>query len=612
LSNALFLPMRSTVYLRASSEQRVVDTGKWRILSIAIFFALCYISLAVRLVDITMGHRSFTALIMDAIHDLTHAKDETLTSVKMIRGKVQINEEKEWQPHMSQVVMPRQSIRDRNGTLLASSVATRSLYARPHEVAQPEAVVATLKNAIPDLDATLVLRRLKSNAKYVQIKRHLTPAEQEKVLWSGIAGIYFYDDYYRIYPQGRLFSHLLGYTDADSNGIAGVEKYFNHPLSQDDAVKPLTLSLDVRMQGAFHDILQASMQEYRALAVTGAIFHIPTGEARAMVSLPDFDPNRPMEATADARRNRLSANQYELGSTFKTLSLAMAMEYGGVTIHDGFDASHPISFRGTRINDFHAKNRWLTVPEIMIYSSNIGTVKMANVVGADIQRKFLNDLGMFKRVGIELNEYAVPRTAPVWKPVESATISYGHGIQVTPLHLIRGMITVTGGGKLHDLTLLEGQKKVGDALISSDVSHQVNRLMRAVVQHGTAKQADVPGYAVGAKTGTAIKVVNGRYDNSKNISSMVAAFPMPNPEYLIFVMLDEPHGTKATFNFATAGWVAAPAVAQTVRAIAPMIGMPPIYETPEDEVDHIIHNATMRANAGQPYAKQPYVQRASY
>jgi cell division protein FtsI (penicillin-binding protein 3) len=613
--NNPFLTLRPishpTVHLGLSNEQRVVDAGRYRILSIVVFFLLCYGSLMIRLVDVTMAGRPFTDLLSDAMHDLTNAKEETMTSVRMIRGEVQIDEEERWQPAMPQVVVPRQSIRDRNGVLLASSVATRSLYARPPEITNAQAVVGKLAAILPNVDTGILMRRLTSSSKFVQIKRHLTPQEQEKLLWAGIPGMYLYNDYYRIYPQGRLFSHVLGYTNVDGVGLAGVEKYFDTELKHDDALKPLTLSMDVRMQESLHHILEDAMQEYQALAVTGAIFHIPTGQARAMVSLPDFDPNRPMESNHDSRYNRLSVGQYELGSIFKTFTLAMAMQYGGVTIHDGFDATQPISFRGSRISDFHAKKRWLTVPEIMVYSSNIGTVRMANVVGMQVQRQFLTNIGMFRRVGLELNELSVPKTSPSWKPVESATISYGHGISVTPLHLIRGMLALNGGGDYRDITLLNGEKKVGDMMISPQVSRYVNRLMRAVGQHGTAKQADVPGYAVGAKTGTAIKPVNGRYDNSKNISSMVAAFPMPNPEYLVFVMLDEPHGTKETFNFATAGWVAAPAVAKVVRAITPMIGMPPIYQTPEDEVDQIIATAEERAKAGQPYMR-PYVQRASY
>ena len=605
-------PFHSTLHLGASAEGRVVDSGRGRIVSLAVFFALCYLSLAVRLVDVTMADRPFMDLVQGSIHDLTSAKEETISSVRMMRGEVKIDAEKEWQPNLSQVVMPRQDIRDRNGVLLASSVATRSLYARPQEMANPEKVVETLHKALPDLAAEPLLKRLTSGAKYVQIKRHLTPTEQEKILWAGMPGIYFYDDYYRIYPQGNLFSHVIGYTDIDGKGIAGVERYFDEPLKRDDALRPLNLSLDTRMQGVMHDVLQRTMQEFSANAATGAIFHIPTGEARAMVSLPDFDPNRPLQSTEDARRNRLSVNQYELGSIFKTLSVAMAMQYGGVTFHDGFDASQPISFRGMKISDYHAKKRWLSVPEIMIYSSNIGTVKMVNVVGAERQRSFLTQLGLFRRVGIELNEYVVPRTHAVWKPVESATIAYGQGISITPLHMIRGLISITGGGEFHDLSLIEGEKKIGGRMVSPEVSRNVNRLMRAVVQYGTAKNADVPGYAVGAKTGTATKVINGRYAEGKNISSVIAAFPMPNPEYLVFVMLDEPHGTKATYNFATAGWVAAPAVGEVVRAIAPMAGIPPVYSTPQDEVDNIISAAETRASPHSPYLKQPYVQRTSY
>ncbi len=601
------IPPSPTVRLQQRSASRNADVGRARIITISAFFALCFVSVCVRLVSISMDGRGFIELAQESFGGVGDMKESTLEGVGIVRGEAP--DEQLWKPSVPEVVMPRQTIRDRHGVLLASSVATRSLYAKPDEIKDVDTVISTVSTILPDVDTTLLKRRLTSNAKFVWLKRHITPKEQEALLWQGLPGVYMHDDYQRIYPHGRLFSHVLGYSNVDGEGISGVEKSFDELLQRDDVLNPLKLSLDVRMQQALLDIVEQYKIKHNAIGATGAIFHIPTAQARAMVSLPDYNPNLPMKSKATARFNRLSVGQYELGSIFKTFSLALAMEHGGVTLHDGFDATQPMLINGTRIQDFHPKRRWLNVPEIFAYSSNIGTVKMMHTAGMDKQREFLTRLGMFEATGIELTERSTPKTAQEWRPVRSATISYGHGISVTPLHLIQGMIAMTGGGEARDITLLDSTIKESVPVVSRHTSAQINRLMRAVVQHGTAGQANVGGYAVGGKTGTANKAISGGYSNDKKISSMAAAFPMPNPEYLMFVMLDEPEGTPDTHNYATAGWVAAPAIADITKAIAATEGILPVYATPEDEVDQLIVNAAERAERQR---KQRYIRNASF
>ncbi len=596
---------RTTLQLHERSEQRVVMTGQYRLAAIGVFFTLCFLSVCIRLIVITMDGRPFMQLVDDAVKGVSSVKEDTMAGMDMFRGKAMPNAAR-WQPAMPEVVLPRQAVRDRNGVLLASSVSTRSLYAKPHEIDDAHAIINTIASVIPDLDKDLLLRRLNSTAKFVWLKRHITPEEQEKLLWKGIPGLYLHDDYRRIYPHGRLFSHVLGYTNVDGEGLSGVEKSFEYELRRDDALKPLTLSLDARLQQALLDVVEGTKVKHRAIGATGAVFHIPTGQARALVSLPDYNPNRPMQSPSDAHFNRLSVGQYELGSIFKTFSVALAMEHGGVTMTQGFDTSKPMQISGMTIRDFHAKNRWMTVPEIFAYSSNIGTVKMMHEAGYHKQREFLSQLGMFEPTSIEVMERSTPVTKTKWRPVQSATISYGHGISVTPMHLIKGMVAMSGGGEVRDLTIVNDVTKPTKRIMQQRTSDNINRLMRTVVQHGTARKANVAGYAVGGKTGTANKAINGSYHKSKKISSMAAAFPMPNPEYMLFVMLDEPKGTRDTFNSATAGWVAAPAIGHLVRAITPIIGMPPVYNTPEDNIDRIIINAAERAK------RNRYVHNASY
>jgi cell division protein FtsI (penicillin-binding protein 3) len=594
------------------------EKAKLRIMIVLGCFMLCYTALALRLLDVTAGEKTFAQMWEQATSKIENVSDDTMQGVKVIGGKASWDDPR-FQPDIPPTVLPRQSISDRNGVLLAASVPTRSLYVRPREVQNPETIAAKIMEVLPTQDYATLMRRLTSPAKFVWLKRHLTPEEQEKLLWAGIAGLYLHDDYNRIYPHGRLLSHVVGYTDVDGVGLAGVEKYFNNELGRTDRLKPLELSIDVRLQNVLLQAVEAGMVKHSAIAAAGAIFHIPSGEARAMVSLPDFDPNRHQEFTSQSKFNQLSVGKYELGSIFKTISLALALESGAVKMEDSFDATLPARYQGGVIHDFHAKKRWLNVPEILVYSSNIGTAKMVDRVGATAQREFLQKIGMFESVGIELTEQAIPTTRATWKPIESATISFGHGLSVTPLHLIRALLTINGGGVHRELTLIKGANKQAVRLLSAETSQQVNRLMRAVVQHGTASKADVAGYAVGAKTGTADKVINGAYHHEKKLSSMVAAFPMPNPEYFVFVMFDEPKPTKDTYGYATAGWVAAPVANKVIGEIAAITGVTPQYETPPDIIDAMILQASGKPIPQLPAPQLPsqvvkpsYVQQTSY
>jgi cell division protein FtsI (penicillin-binding protein 3) len=491
----------------------------------------------------------------------------------------------DWQPPSPRLVRQRRRIYDRNGVLLASSVPTRSLYAHPYEVTNPTNVVETLARHVPELDKRTALRRLTSESKFVWLKRHLTPEEQEAVLWAGLPGVYLHDDYQRVYPQGRLFSHVLGYTNVDGEGLAGVEKYFDKRLAGGDQGEALHLSLDARLQRSLRTALTEAREQFQAVAATGAVFHIPTGQARAMVSLPDYDPNHPLDYSADARFNRLSVGQYELGSLFKAISVAMAMEHGGLSIHDGFDTSQPVVFKGNTIRDYHGKKRWLSVPEILAYSSNIGTAKMADVVGIEGHRAFLHRLGLLDRMETELPEVARPTEPNEWKKINSVTISFGHGVSTTPLQTAVAAAALVNGGKLIAPTFLrrsaEQAEAVATQVIKPHTSDAMRFLFRYNVESGSGRRAEVDGFFVGGKTGTAEKVVNGRYSSDKRFNAFLAAFPMDDPEYVVLVIVDEPKPAEGQHS-ATAGLNAAPMVGAIIRRSAPMLGVEPRFKRDRD------------------------------
>jgi cell division protein FtsI (penicillin-binding protein 3) len=306
-----------------------------------------------------------------------------------------------------------------------------------------------------------------------------------------------------------------------------------------------------------------------------------TGEVLAMVSLPDFDPNQPDSIDGEPRFNRATLGVYEMGSTFKIFTTAMALDSGKVTLQGGYDASEPIRIARYVIRDFHAKKRWLSVPEIFMYSSNIGSVKMALDVGPSAQRAFLRNLGMLTPSPVEITEVGAPLAPGQWRDINAMTIAFGHGIAVSPMQLVSGVAAMVNGGVLYPPTLIRrppGELLVGKRVISARTSEKIRRLLRLVVEHGTGGKAEATGFLVGGKTGTAEKVVGRRYKAKALMSSFVGAFPMNDPRYVVFAMLDEPTGTKETFGYATGGWVAAPVVGNVISRIGPMLGVRPVDE----------------------------------
>jgi cell division protein FtsI (penicillin-binding protein 3) len=484
----------------------------------------------------------------------------------------------------------RGPITDRNGEILAVSLPVTALYANQREIQDPAGTARRLARILPQLDEERVTARLTGDRPFAYIARSLTPREQQAVNSLGVPGLYFEQAERRAYPQGRAAAHILGGVDVDGNGIAGVEKYFDERL-RGLRTSPLRLSIDVRVQLALRDAVQRAMTEFNGIGGTGILMDVQTGEVIGMISLPDFDLSDPVsredrpltreEQGNNPRFNRSTIGVYEPGSTFKLFTAAAALELGVMNVWNGYDASRPIRIGRHEINDFRGKNRWLALPEIIAYSSNLASAHMAVAIGTQRHREFMVRLQMGSRLQLEVPEVALPLMprSQDWREINTMTIGFGHGISVTPLHVVNATAALANGGILRQPTLIArpaGEVVEGTRVISERTSDTMRRLMRAAVTEGSAKGADIPGYFVGGKTGTAQKTgPRGGYLENKRIAAFVGAFPMHAPRYAIYVMVDEPKPNARSQGYATAGWVAAPAAGMVIRSVAPILGMMP-------------------------------------
>ncbi len=477
----------------------------------------------------------------------------------------------------------RADIVDRNGIVLATNLKLAALYARPRLIDHPRDVARRLVRILPDLSEASVAAALASRKSFLYLKRRLSPRQVWAVNALGIVGLGFEESDERVYPHGRLAAHVVGYTDVDGHGLAGIEYAFDDRLADPARLdQPLRLALDLRVQHAVADELGRAVTRFDARAGGGLVMDVRSGEILAMVSLPDFDPHDRPSANDPALFNRMTKGVYELGSVFKTFTIAMALESGTVTLADGYDASEPIRMGRFLIRDDHPQNRFLTIPEIFVHSSNIGAAKLALDLGADTERHFLGRLGLLRPASIELPEVGRPLLPRRWRDLTTMTVAYGHGVAVSPLQVATAVAAIVNDGVLTPATLIArdpGEEVSHMAVLSPATSASMRQLLRLAVTRGTGRQADVRGYRVGGKTGTAEKPRNGSYAQSALLSSFVGVFPIDDPQYLVFIMLDEPHGTAETFHYASAGWTAAPTTANIVLRIAPLLDVAP---APED------------------------------
>jgi cell division protein FtsI (penicillin-binding protein 3) len=483
---------------------------------------------------------------------------------------------------------PRGEIADRNGVPLARAFPAYSLWYNPAAlddggaplVKSPQQVARELVRIFPDMDVHDLTRRLQSGrAGY--LRRRVLPEDANRIQEIGELALEIPQETERFYPQGSMASHVLGYVAADGHGRVGMEAVLDKDLL-DPARRatPAVLSLDLRVQGALEEELKKGMLATEAVGAAGIVLDVDTGEVLALASLPAFDPNRIDAAGQRNMFNRVTNQVYELGSTFKPLTVAAAIDAGVVTdLSRRYQANRPLEIGGFQIRDSHTIGASLNVPEALIHSSNIVTAQIADALGGKALKRTMSDLGMDQRPFIELPARGFPIWASGdWPRLRTMTVSYGHGIAVTPLHLASAYAAMVNGGIWRPATLRKvepGTAAKGRRVFKASTSARMNQLLRMIAVYGTGRNADAPGFRVGGKTGSAEKPGAGGYRRSTLVSTFAAAFPMDRPRYVVIAMLDEPKGTAASSYQRTAAWNAAPIVGKVVPRIGPLLGIRP-------------------------------------
>jgi cell division protein FtsI (penicillin-binding protein 3) len=491
------------------------------------------------------------------------------------------------------VATARPDILDRNGEILATDVKTPSLFGEPRRIIDVDEAIELLTAVMPDLDTTELRERLGGKRGFVWLKREISAKQQTEVHRLGIPGVGFLTENKRVFPNGPEVSHLLGHVNIDNQGIAGIEKWLDSRgladlhragFASDRQQEPVTLAVDLRVQHALRDELVAAREKFKAKASAGIVLDVRTGEVVAMVSEPDYNPNNPREALDPDRINRLTTGVYEMGSTFKAFTAAMALDSGRYTLNSMFDARTPLHYGRFNISDYHAQRRMLSMSEVFTYSSNIGAAMMAKGIGIEGHKTFLRKLGQLDRLRTELPESAEPMVPRRWAEINTVTIAYGHGLSVAPLQAVMGIAALMNGGLLIPPTFLKRSEADARALarqvIKPETSAAMRYLMRLNAEKGTATRADVKGYYVGAKTGTAEKVVLGRYSKTRLLTDVMAVVPADDPKYVLLIMLDEPQAIAETHGFATSGWNAVPVAAKVIARIAPLLNIEPRFDLP--------------------------------
>jgi cell division protein FtsI (penicillin-binding protein 3) len=546
--------------LRDLFRMRMDKSGS-RVVFVAAAFSAIYLVIAGRLVQL--------ALVPDVASSTRHAAADAISAA-------------------------RPDIVDRNGLVLASDVRTVSVFAEPKRIIDKDEAVELLTAVLPDLEARELRDKLGTRKGFVWVKREITPRQQAEVHRLGLPGVGFLPENKRVYPNGPAGAHVLGFSNIDGVGIAGIEKYIDGQgladlngvgfnLRQAD-LKPIQLALDLRVAHALRDELVKGMEKFKAKAAAGLIMDVNTGEVLALTSLPDYDPNNPADALDPNRINRLAVGVYEMGSTFKAITTAMALDSGKVNINSSFDARSALRYGRFKIGDYHATNRILTVPEVFIHSSNIGTARMALAVGVPGHQAFLRKMGQLDRLRTELPESAEPIVPAKWGELNTMTIAFGHGLAVAPLQAAMAVGALVNGGILLKPTFLKRSedeaKMAGQRAVGPETSEAMRYVLRLNAEKGSAAKSAVPGYFIGGKTGTAEKVIGGRYSKTKVFTTFMAIAPADKPKYLYVTLYDEPQGLPETYGFATAGWNAGPTTGKIIERTGPLLGLPPRFDPP--------------------------------
>ncbi|WP_412506207.1 peptidoglycan D,D-transpeptidase FtsI family protein [Roseovarius sp. SYSU LYC5161] len=510
-----------------------------------------------------------------------------------------VPEEPTAQARGNPIIGQRADILDRRGRILATNLQTHSLYAQPPQMVDPQKAATDLAAIFPELEAEELLEDFTGPRRFLWIRREISPEQMQAVHDIGDPGLMFGPREMRLYPNGAVAAHVLGgasygregVSSAEVIGVAGVEKYFDDRL-RDPANEgaPLRLSLDLSVQAASERVLQGGMMLMNAKGASSVLMDVSTGEVVSMVSLPDFDPNDRPRGPAEGDQgdsplfNRAVQGVYELGSVFKIFTVAQALDLGLVEPDTVIDTSGPLSWGRFSIRDYRDYGDELTTREVIVKSSNIGTARIAQEIGAERQRDFLDRLGFLEPAPAEMVE--APTGAPLlpdnWSEISTMTISYGYGLSLSPLHLAAGYASLVNGGTRVTPTLLRRDRpQQGARVVSEEVSARARAMLRGVVTDGTASFGGVAGYRVGGKTGTANKPrPQGGYFEDKTIATFATVFPADDPRYVLIVTLDEPQIEALGETRRTAGWTAVPVAAEMIRRAAPLLDMRPDVASP--------------------------------
>jgi cell division protein FtsI (penicillin-binding protein 3) len=467
----------------------------------------------------------------------------------------------------------RADIVDRNGVLIARDLPVSDLYASPAAFWDTAEAARELSKAT-GADVKRLTDAFAPKKGYIMVARGLTPDVRDRVMSLGLPGLDYQTGYKRYYPSGRIVAHAVGQVDSDDKGISGLELGLNDRLKGKADAAPIQLSLDMRVQYVLEHEIEEAMASFKPQAAGGIVLDVHTGEVLALASLPDYEPNLHKLEPGDSMRNRMTQDVYELGSIFKIFAFAEAVEEKTVRLDEDINVGTPLKFGRFQIHDFEHLGPKISASMVFADSSNIGTAQISMRSGPSKQKPFLEHLGLLDAVNTELPEVASPLYPKSWHELEGATIAFGHGISVNPLGFAAAAASVVNGGTMITPTFLKRDTpQQGVRVISESTSVTMRQLMRLVVTKGTGSKADIPGYDVGGKTGTAEKPAKGGYAKHLLISSFCGVFPIEDPRYLVFIMMDEPHGNKSSAGFATGGWTAAPAVGRVIARVAPLLGV---------------------------------------
>ena len=488
----------------------------------------------------------------------------------------------------------RPDLLDRNGQMMATDIKTMSVFAEPRRIIDKDEAVELLTAVLPDVDARELRNRIGSRKGFVWVKRGITQKQQEEVYRLGLPGVGFLPENKRVYPNGPVAAHVIGFTNLDNQGIAGIEKWVDGQGLGDlkgagfdikpQDLKPISLSIDSKATFAVRDELAKGIEHFKATAGSAAIMDVNTGEMIAYTSLPDYDPNNPVDALDPQHINRLNVGVYEMGSTFKAISIAMALEANKVTLRSTVDARDNLRYGRFTIHDFHATHRILTVPEVFVHSSNIGTARMAMMVGVDGHKAFLRKMGQLTRLQTELPESASPLVPAHWSELNTMTIAFGQGLNVAPLQAMMAVGALANGGSLITPTFLKRDSSDVRAdfpkVVRPEVSEALRYLMRVNATLGSAKKIDIPGYFAGGKTGTADKIIHGHYSKDRVNTTFMSIVPADKPKYLFFVMMEDPQAAEGTYGFHTAAWNSGDVCGKIMERVAPLLNLPPNLTMP--------------------------------